>query len=192
MQDRNHPSIWSSLVLILAMLFAFSAPAVAQKMGTKDREFPAHGFEFKPLHAMLDAPVNDNLQRFGAIGQFKAEKSVPVKLDDGYRGMYQPTLMVVRLDPAAPESGEQPKKDEDEEEEELGKEKGYVSIEAVVGIVSPGIQDVEWEDAEIEEVRISKDLDANRYILEGRQRIERRGLHLDTQDAVGGVVLLRC
>ena len=186
MQDRNHPSFWTTLVLILAAMLAFSAPATAQKMGTKDREFPAHGFEFKPLHAMLDAPVNDNLQRFGAIGQFKAEKSVPVKLEDGYRGMYDPTLMVVRLDPAAPESGEQPKKDEEEEEEEeSGKENGYVSIETVVSIVSPGIQDAEWEDVEVENVRISKDLDATRYILEGRQRMSTgsfMGLVVDTYE----------
>lgn len=155
MKDRSTPSIWSVLCLSLMALLMLAPTADAQKMGTKKREFPAHGFYFKPIHDMLDVPVNDNLKSYGAIGQFKAQKTVPVKLDDGQRGMYLPTLMVVRLDPIVAKSGE-------------GKEKEpYVSVEDVVDRVVPGLKDVEWEDAAVTTEHLTKEIDATRYELVG-------------------------
>lgn len=185
MKDRSTLSIWSTLLVTLSALLLLAAPADAQKMGTKDREFPAHGFEFKPLHDMLDVPVNDSLKTFGAIGQFKAEKTVPVKLDDGYRGMYAPTLMVVRIDPLKPKSGDE-KKDEDEEEDEKKKKEkisDYLSIEDIVSFVSPGLEGVDWEDVKISEEKINKEITATRYELEGRTRMMTGGYMGKVADA---------
>ena len=59
--------------LLSLLLFAFSilflAPeAQAQKNGSKYREFPAYGFEFKPLKDFLDVPSDARKKAAGVIG----------------------------------------------------------------------------------------------------------------------------
>lgn len=172
MKERSSFSIWSALLTLVVALVFLAPPADAQKMGTKRRDFPAHGFQFKPLRDMLDVPVNDNLKAFGAIGQFQAEKQVPIKLSDGYRFMYTPSLTVARLDPITPKSGGDEDKKDGEDDEGKKKEKlsDYLSVKDIARLFAPSLEDVEWDEIEPEEVRVSKDIDAIRYELVGRAR----------------------
>ena len=94
---------------VLALLLAatlFALPAQAQKNGTKERPFPAHGFSFKPLKDWSDVPVRDDLAMRGLIGRMSAERGVQVKMEGNVVRPYQPDLLVVKLVPTAVVTGE--------------------------------------------------------------------------------------
>ncbi|MFK5955895.1 MAG: hypothetical protein QM477_05560 [Planctomycetota bacterium] len=92
--------------LLSLLLFAFSllflAPeAHAQKSSSKYREFPAYGFEFKPLKEFLDVPSDQGRKSAGVIGTLKAERGPTVKTESNDRITFNPTCVVIKIDPQA-------------------------------------------------------------------------------------------
>jgi len=95
---------WLAALLFLAL--PLTAPAAAQKNDTRYREFPAYGFEFKPLKEFSDVPVGGRLAAEGIVGQFESERGPQAKYANGKRGAYPCALYVYYLKPEGPESGE--------------------------------------------------------------------------------------
>lgn len=86
---------------LLAFALLFSVPAQAQKNGNKAREFPAYGFEFKPLKDWQDVPIRDDLAQRNVIGNFLAEKGVYVKMEGNNVQPIKPSLDVMQILPQA-------------------------------------------------------------------------------------------
>lgn len=66
-------------VLSLLLLAGLSAPAAAQKTGTKYYEDTVTGYKFKPLKDWKNIPLRENLTRSGILARFTGEKPVSVK-----------------------------------------------------------------------------------------------------------------
>lgn len=92
--------------LLSLLLFAFSilflAPeAQAQKNGSNYREFPAYGFEFKPLKDFLDVPSDAQKKAAGVIGTLKAERGPQIKTENNERFEFNPSCSVIQVIPKA-------------------------------------------------------------------------------------------
>lgn len=111
----THP-LGRLLWLIILLTGPLTLSVKAQKNATKYREFPALGFEFKPLKDFSDVPVIDRLKAQGIVGQFEAERGPQVKFADGGRHEYKPSLKVYYQKPEGPTTGsdKQAKREVDE------------------------------------------------------------------------------
>ncbi|PCJ52799.1 MAG: hypothetical protein COA70_11490 [Planctomycetota bacterium] len=88
--------------LLFGFCTLFLAPEVqAQKNSSKYREFPAYGFEFKPLKGFLDIPSDESDKAAGVIGTLKAERGPLVKTESNQRLNFNPKCVVIKIDPKA-------------------------------------------------------------------------------------------
>jgi hypothetical protein len=90
------------LTLLVCALLA--APASAQKLNSKYRQFPALGVEFRGLKDFSDVPVNDRVASTGIVAQMDAARGPQVKYANGERGEYRPSLKVIHVAPEGPSS----------------------------------------------------------------------------------------
>lgn len=96
------PLLWLTLAHTLLLV----APASAQKVDNKYRQFPAIGVEFKALKDFSDVPVNDRLKSLDIVAQMDAARGPYVKGDGGDGMEYPPGLKVLHLVPEGPTTGE--------------------------------------------------------------------------------------
>ncbi|MHC4379965.1 MAG: hypothetical protein ACYSU1_02605 [Planctomycetota bacterium] len=95
------PQQFFSLFLVLVASALLAPDAAAQKNGSKYREFPAHGFEFKPLKDWTDVPVDQGFKSQGGIGKFDAERPISVKAEGNKRLNIAPSLRILKIVPQA-------------------------------------------------------------------------------------------
>ncbi|MFT7670056.1 MAG: hypothetical protein ACI8X5_002763 [Planctomycetota bacterium] len=92
-------------LLTILMLGWLTLPAEAQSAGKSYRQFPALGFEFKPLKDTSDVPVIDRLKSRGVVGQFQAERGPMIKFPEHQILQYKPKMKVVYIEPEGPTTG---------------------------------------------------------------------------------------
>ncbi len=122
MRTTTCTSTWTSLCLALALLSFLTPAAHAQKNGTKYREFPALGFEFKPLKDFSDVPVIDRLQSLGIVGQMEAERGPVIEFENGDRFEWKPSLKVLFIGQRIAVTGEKVETERDIDERETAKD----------------------------------------------------------------------
>lgn len=143
------PSIGRLLWLVLFLLSPLVSEASAQKNDSKYREFPAYGFEFKPLKDFSDVPVIDRLASRGIVGQFEAERGPQIKFVDGERHEYKPSLKVYFIKPEGPTTGVK--------ERESEKDDRHSAVDFVKELYAGGLRSDDLEP-EISEIKPSKDI----------------------------------
>ncbi len=169
------------LALTLAAAFAVLSPvALAQKPGTKYREFPALGFKFKPLAEWLDVPIRPDEADQGIIAQMDAERGVYVKVEGNSRPEFTPGLLVVKVDPpqAVTEGSSGGGGLREDVNREKGKEQGVK--EMVMRFIGGGIREQEFAEVEpeIESVKLLKELTLRHEIITTYQ-VSSNGIGLD-------------
>jgi len=162
----------SRLILTAAAgLCVLTAPAAAQKVDNKYREFPALGFKFKPMKDWTDVPVEPRQKRRGIAAQMEAERGPYVKVGND-RLRFDPVLYVIKVDPkqsVTETSG-------GDEGGEGGGLRGRVDREAakeptakdyVYDFYGQQLRKTEFDEVEpeVEEVKISKDYYAHREMI---------------------------
>jgi hypothetical protein len=88
------------LLIAVAATVVLAAPASAQKVDNKYREFPALGFKFKAMKEWSDVPLQDRDKQVGRIAQMDAERGIYVKAGND-RVQFRPSLLVLKIDPKA-------------------------------------------------------------------------------------------
>jgi len=143
------PPIGRFLWLVLFLLSPLAADVSAQKNDSKYREFPAYGFEFKPLKDFSDVPVIGRLASRGIVGQFEAERGPQIKFVDETRHEYKPSLKVYFIKPEGPTTGVK--------EREQEKDNRHSAVDFVKDLYEGGLRSDDLEP-EISEIKPSKDL----------------------------------
>jgi hypothetical protein len=156
------------LALTLAAAFAVLSPAaLAQKPGTKYREFPALGFKFKPLAEWFDVPIQPDEADLGIIAQMNAERGVYVKVEGNDRPMFTPGLLVVKVEP--PKAVTEGSSGGDGLRGDVGREKGKEEgvKDFVLRYAASGIRETEFAEleTETESVKILKELTLRHEIV---------------------------
>ena len=158
--------------LILTAVAGFcvlAAPAAAQKVDSKYREFPALGFKFKPMKDWNDVPVESRQQARGIAAQMQAERGPYVKVGND-RLRYDPTLYVIKVEPkqsvtetsGGGEEGGGLRGRVDREEAKEPTAKDYV-----YDFFGSSLRKSEFDEVvpEVEEVKIEKDYFAHREMI---------------------------
>ena len=154
-------------VTAVAAAVVLAAPAEAQKVDNKYREFPALGFKFKAMKEWSDVPLQEHEKQAGRIAQMDAERGIYVKAGND-RVPYQPSLLVLKIDPKAVTTdtdgsgggGLRDRVEREEAKEETGKD-------YVLDNYGGGLRASEFKEVvpEVEDVKLEKDLIARRELI---------------------------
>lgn len=154
------------LMTAVAVTVVLAAPAAAQKVDNKYREFPAYGFKFKPMKDWSDVPIQEREKLAGRIAQMDGERGIYVETDGG-RMPFTPSLLVLKIDPQAVvtdtesegEGGLRGRVDREEAKEKTGKDYVLANFN--------GIRAAEFAEVEVEvdEVKVEKDFYARRELI---------------------------
>ena len=155
------------LLTAVAATAVLAAPAVAQKVDNKYREFPALGFKFKAMKEWSDVPLQERDKQGGRIAQKDAERGVYVKAGND-RVQFRPSLLVLKIEPKAvttDATGEEGGGLRGRVGREEAKEKG--AKDYVYANYSGGLRKTEFDEIvpESEDVKIKKDFIVKRDLI---------------------------